>query len=152
MRDYVLRIAGAVLISAVMSLIVPNGKMGKLIQGMGQLFVVLILVSPVVSFLSGGSFSFRYDDLTNDDSFIQASTELAQERDAETIETFLRETFDIQTEVIVCRIADGSYRLEKIVVEIIDFGINKKEEHIDITTQVQSRLQQEYGCDVEVFS
>ena len=58
MQAYILSVAGAVLLSAVVSLILPEGKLSPLIRGMTKLITLVLLVSPLISLLRGGSVLF----------------------------------------------------------------------------------------------
>lgn len=150
MKSYVLSIVGAVLLSAVMSMIIPNGKIGKHIQGVGKLLVVLFLISPIITFIHDRTFSFQEGDLKYDQSYLETSAVLASEREAERIKIRIEEEYSIEIQVAVTRSADGSYRLEKILVKVVDFGINDLKNHIDIMTQMQNELRLEYACEIEV--
>ena len=67
MKAYILAIAGAVLLSAVVAVIAPSGKMGKFVRGITKLFILLVMLSPLVSFLlKGATFDFGTDALAED--------------------------------------------------------------------------------------
>ena len=48
MKAYILSIAGAVLLSAVITIISPSGKMGKFIKGTSKLLILVIMLAPVI--------------------------------------------------------------------------------------------------------
>jgi len=150
MKAYILSIVGAVLLSAVVSMIVPDGKMGKLIRGVGKLIVVLFLIVPVINVFTGETPILPYADLNLDESYLETSAALAGERDEARISGYLFETYSVSADVTVLRLNDGSYRLKKILITITDFGIIEEGEHIDIMTQIKSALRSKYDCEVEV--
>ena len=149
MRAYVLSIAGAVLISAVLSIIAPGGKMGKFVKGMTKLFILVVLVTPFVTFFRGKGFLFVSGTLKEDSAYLERSAQLMAEADAREIEAVLKEKFEIGASAEVTRSASDFAR-QKIVVKIFDFGIFGQDEHIDIVAKVQAYLKEWYGCETEV--
>ena len=148
MRAYVLSIAGAVLVSAVLSIIAPSGRMGKFVKGMTKLFILVVLITPFVTFFRGDSFIFASGDVGTDEGYLERSALLMSEAEAREIEAKLKEEYGIGANVHVTRGTDF-VRL-KIVVNIYDFGIFGQDEHIDIVAKVQAYLKDLYGCDAEV--
>ena len=53
MKEYVLTLIGAVLVCSLVSMIAPEGKLGKYVTFAGALCILCIAVSPVYSFVSG---------------------------------------------------------------------------------------------------
>lgn len=150
MKEYVLNIVGAVLIASVTTIVLPNGKIGLLIQRMSKLLIVLFLIAPIVSFCMKGEFLFLTTQITYDREILDSATALAEQSDERYIETVLYETFQVRTEVKVVMSKDGTYTIEKIVVKIDDFGINDSNVHIDIVTKIQEMLCENYDCVIEV--
>ncbi len=54
MSGYLLSIVGIVLLSAVLSAVLPGGKTGKLIRGMAKLACLVVILAPVLKFFAGG--------------------------------------------------------------------------------------------------
>ena len=55
MNAYVLSVIGTVLISAVLTAIIPEGKTSKVIKGIARLACVLVIVTPIVQFFVKGA-------------------------------------------------------------------------------------------------
>ena len=78
----------------------------------------------------------------------EAAAEKAEAAEA-AIEAALEEEYGIGTDVEVSRSFDD-FSYEKIKVVVLDFGINADESHIDILSNVKTRLSGRFGCPVEV--
>lgn len=148
MRGYILCIAGVVLLSAVLSVIAPSGKMGKFIKGMTKLAVVAVLVAPFLSFARGEGFTFESKQLFEDDSYLRSCMELLEEDDERAVKRLLQEKFGIEAEVNAERAEDLS--LKKISVKVTDSGIYGQDKHIDMIADVEKLLCETYGCEAEV--
>ena len=53
MREYVLTLIGAALVTSLASMIAPEGKLGKYIAFAGGLCILCVSISPIYSFISG---------------------------------------------------------------------------------------------------
>lgn len=153
MKAYVLSIAGVVLLSAVLSIVVPSGKMGKFIKGGMKLAVLLVLVSPFVTFFIKGEFPIFSDDtdkIVVDAGYLSASRSLMARSDERQIDALLREEFGVEGQTTVFYSEEDVAARKKITVKIRDFGIYGEDEHINIMSKIEERLQKVYACEVEV--
>ena len=50
MNDWILSLAIVILIIAIISLILPEGKMGKTVKGFFSLIIILIMIKPILNF------------------------------------------------------------------------------------------------------
>ncbi|MDE6059394.1 MAG: stage III sporulation protein AF [Clostridia bacterium] len=150
MKEYVLAIAGVVLLSAVVSIIAPSGKMGKFIKGAMRLAILVVLISPFAKWIGGGELSFSTAKIGEDGAYLSFCAERLSEEDEKEIESFLKDEFDVGAEVQVKRKTDAKFSYQKISVKIFDFGIIGQDEHIDTMSRIQETLQAKYGCLTEV--
>ena len=153
MRAYVLSIAGIVLVIAAISIISPSGKMGKFIKGTGRLFILVIMVSPFVSFFGEkrGENFFQMDEIATDSGYLTRCAALLCEEDEREIAAYLNEEFSVTAQVKVQRGESNGFPREKIEVKITDFGINGQGGHIDKAEDVRAALVKRYGCEAVVF-
>ena len=93
MQAYILSVAGAVLLSAVVSLILPEGKLSPLIRGMTKLITLVLLVSPLISLLRGEVFFLDGDTVAADEGFLLSCTQRVEENDEQAIAAWLEEEF-----------------------------------------------------------
>lgn len=152
MQAYLLSVAGAVLLSAVVSILVPEGRLGPVIRGVTKLVTLLLLVSPVISLLRGASFSMEETAFEEDADFLSYCTERVEEHDETSVEAWLLEEYGISAVADVDLAADGSYSAKHVTVTVSDFGIYEGEAHIDISLQIESALSERFGCEAEVLS
>ena len=152
MKGYILAIAGVVLLSAVVAVISPSGKMGKFVKGMVKLIGLVILITPFVSFFRGDGFSFEsQEQIQIDESYLESSAELMSDADEREIAGYLSKKFGILAEINCIRNTDSRFSVKSLQVKILDFGINAEDEHINIISQIRSELNERYGCDTEIL-
>lgn len=149
MKGYVLSIAGAVLFSAVFSILSPEGRMGKFVRGMTKLFLIVVLVSPFVNFFGGGEFGFKTQALSTDTEYLKSCADIMERDDAVAIAGLLKEHFGVEADVETER-DERDLSLKKILVKITDGGIIGQDGHIDIVTDIQAFLRERFGCEAEV--
>ena len=152
MQAYLLSVAGAVLLSAVVSILVPEGRLGPVIRGVTKLVTLLLLVSPVISLLRGASFSVEETALGEDADFLSYCAERVEKRDEHSVEARLLEEYGISAVADLDLAADGSYSAKYVTVTVSDFGIYEGEAHIDISLQIEAALSERFGCEAEVLS
>lgn len=151
MKTYILSIAGVILLSAVVAMIAPNGKMGAFVRGMMKLLILAVVVTPLISVMKKGDFDFSSSELATDGAFLEQCAELVSTGDEAEINAFIEETYAVTALSAAVRSADGRYALEKITVKITDFGIFGQDEHIDIIREIKEGLEERYGCTAEVY-
>ncbi len=152
MQAYILSVAGAVLLSAVVSILVPDGKLGPLIRGMTKLLTLILLVSPVISLFRGTGFSFDETVYEEDASFLAAAAKRAEEREENAVESWLQTQYGIEGKADVDFNEDGSYSAKSVTVCIADFGIYEDAAHIDISLHIEEALEEQYGCEAEIIA
>ena len=152
MRAYVMSIAGIVLVIAAISIISPNGKMGKFIKGAGRLMILVVMVAPFATFFTEkGEAHFASEEIGIDESYLARCAQILVEEDEREISAYLSEHFSITAEVKVYRSERSGFPREKIEAKIIDFGINGQGGHIDRAEDVRKALEERYGCEAVVI-
>ena len=151
MKAYLLTLTGAILLSAVLSILVSDGKMGKFIKGMTRLFVFSVVILPIASLFGEKKISFPVSEVGTDSGYLAKCALLLSERDETEIKEYLKEEYSLDAEAEVARAAEGNFLRKKIVVIIEDFGIIGQEGHIDMMTCIQADLEEKYGCQTEVI-
>lgn len=149
MKEYILAVAGAVLLSAALAIVAPSGKMGKFVKGMTKLVLLVVLLTPFFGIAEGKPIVFDSAPIGEDEAFLTACDKMA-ERDAEEgIEAMLFRTYNIGCEATAKR--GKERRFEKISVKITDFGIYGQDRHIDMIADVKKLLEEAFGCEAEVL-
>lgn len=114
MNGYLLGVIGTVLLCAILTAIIPDGKTAKTVKGMTKLACLLVIIAPIPSYLKASGF-FKGGDLDKDSlinfpqTVIQTDSEFikyySQMRIWQTEDALEREIFDKygeRTEVTLC--------------------------------------------------
>lgn len=151
MKAYILSIAGAVLLGAVLSIVVPNGKTGTFLKGMAKLLILSVMIAPLTALLKDPSFiSADSPSITIDGEYLENASDMMEEADERTISSAILLSYGISAQVNVSRSDESPFSYEKIAVKITDFGINEEDEHIHIIEKIKAALEARYGCEAEV--
>ncbi len=151
MKEYILSVAGIVLIASALTLIAPAGKTGNFIKGTVRLLILLVMLSPVLKF-AGGEELFRGEELPAEDaSYYAACARLMERRDEEEAKRFLEEEFSLSAEVDARREDMPDFALEKLTVRCDLSCIKGEEERIYILTRLKSALSERYGQAAELL-
>lgn len=155
MEGYILAVCGAVILSALVTILLPEGKTGKFINGMLRVFCVAVMLVPLYgmfekfgapSLPEGGS-----EEVALDESFMErvfSEQALAQ---AEALENSLSEDPGISVSAeILWECVEYAYTVREVRIEIENFGIYGEDEHIFVIEQVRSRISELFG-DPEVI-
>ena len=101
MSEYLLSLIGVVLLSAILTAILPNGKTAGLIKSVTRMVCVLAIISPILTFFQSGSLSVggtKNSNLNFPQSVIEKETAFihyySEMRIAETEKALKRELFD----------------------------------------------------------
>lgn len=155
LKAYLLSLAGAILLSSLVSILVSDGKMGKFIKGMARLFLFSVLISPLFSLFGGrnplGFSAAESADVAVSGDYLLVCAEMLEREDEAEIEAFLLKEYALEAKADMTREADGLFLRKKIRVEITNGGISEREPHIDMTEELRSVLEQKYGCEAEVI-
>ena len=150
MKAYILSIAGIVLISAVVTMIAPSGKMGKFVRGTTKLMILLVMLAPIISWLEGKTeLSLSSSSIDTDEAYLERCVSLMEEGDAREIAAYLLSEYGVTAEIYTERNGD-TFRLQKITVNVTDFGIIGQDGHINIMTRIGEDLEARYGCEVAI--
>lgn len=164
MNGYLLSIVGTVLLSSVLTAIIPSGRTSAVIKGVAKLACVLIIVSPVLKFFQSGSFpdfstgisatDFTQTVIWTDESFIEYYSELRISQAQETLEKELLDVYQVETEVSFVWEKEKEqvgkyYERENIRITCIcvKFLGNYSEEK---KTEIAQKIREEYGSEVKI--
>lgn len=143
MNAWLNSVVGAVIISAIVSFIMPNGKSSKHIQGIFNLLLILIIVKPIFSVdLSSLNFNdifnkneiiLQYDFI---DYFNENLNEIYTEGCKEIIKNEGIENFSIDIDYETD--SDGKYQIKTIKIFLKNQVITEDELHIDIIERIKN--------------
>ncbi len=108
MNEYLLSIIGVVLLSALITAIVPEGKTAPVIKAVSRLVCVLAILSPVLRFFQEKTALENAEDLPTffsqsvideQDAFIKYYSEMRAQATERALEKELNDKFDVQAKV-----------------------------------------------------
>ena len=109
MNEYLLSIVGVILLAAILTGILPNGKTAGLIKSVMHMVCILTIISPIVSFFFAGVTSdsnakkstsfFSQFVIETDVSFIHYNSELRISEAERALETEISEQFSMDVSV-----------------------------------------------------
>ncbi len=142
MKAYILSVCGAVLISALVTLLMPEGRSGKFIGGILRLFCLLAILAPLLAFVRSD-----LPDLSSsaqsapDGAFIEYFYGRYAKEQGKMLEKTLEEEFSLSLNVQIGWEIDGySYHLSEVAVEVENFGMYGEGEHILVISELESRV------------
>ncbi len=151
MKSYILAIAGVILLSAVVTMIAPSGKMGKFLKGATKLVILVVMISPVISLVKSGKPDFSAPSAVGlDTGYLKACSARLERADEEEIAAYLAEEFSVGCEVQVSRSDSAPFPREKITVILDGEGINGEDGHKHIVTCIKEAVEARYGVQTEV--
>lgn len=72
MSSYVLSILGVVLLGIIIDVIIPSGNINKYIKSIFSIFIIAVIISPVVKFISNkNDFKLDYDNYQIDQELVE---------------------------------------------------------------------------------
>lgn len=151
MKSYILTLTGAILLSALVSALVPEGKMGKFLKGMTNLFVFSVVVVPLLSLFGKEEIPLGAGSVSLDGEYLKRCERTLSERDETEICALLQEEHGLCAKVSVQREEYGNFARKKILVQLEDLGITGEKEHIDMAESIRASLEEKYGCQTEVI-
>ena len=108
MNGYLLSVIGTILLSAILTAIVPEGKTSATIKGIAKLACLLVIISPILKYLQTGDTEssdenseifFSETVIRTDEDFIKYYSEMRIRFTEEDIETELAEEFSVACDV-----------------------------------------------------
>ncbi len=150
MKSYILAIAGAVILSAALTAILPSGKTGKFIRGMCRLVVFSVVAAPLVSLFSEHAVKLGAAEVGYDENYLLKCAELLSKEDERRIEALLAEEFSLTAEAEAERGTEENFPLRKITLKVSPNGIFGQEEHINMAERIGSALSEAFGYAPEL--
>lgn len=140
---WILSITGVIILSVVVDLVMPSGTTSKFIKNIFAFVIIIVILSPIVSFLSN-------KDLTLDDFFKQSSSVVVQENFISSvnrqflnqmqsdIEKTLKANGIKQVQVgISADIFKTNLEIEQVSVDLSQVVIDENFSHINIKTSIK---------------
>lgn len=151
MKAYILSIAGMILLSAVVAIVCPSGKMGKFVKGTVRLFILVVMLAPLIGWVQSGKLELNAASAIGTDTrYLEHCAELLEERDEEEISAYLLAEFNVIGRADVTRSAEAGFPRERIRIFLAEDGIIGEDERIHKLTCIRESVETRYGCRAEV--
>ena len=133
MSGYVLSILGIVLLGVIIDVIVPSGNINKYIKSIFSIFVVAVIISPVVNFLSNkNGIKLDYDNFEMDKQLIEYIFEKRAENEENKIETYLKDNgFDGIDINLIFSINNNELAYISCTINLKNLVISADKQHIN---------------------
>ena len=161
MSGYVLSVIGAVLLCAVLTAILPDGKMSVIIKSITRLVCVIAIISPILVFLRRGEYGndtenslnyFGESVIVDGDGFIQYYRERRIQETQTVLKRDIKEKYQVDAQItlswrIVTEEYANYYPLDKIqITKIHVHGIEQQTE--EVKKQMWEYLVENYCSEV----
>ena len=108
MNGYLLSVIGTILLSALLTAILPNGKTSAVIKAMTKLACLLVIISPVFSYIQAetgtsnrnSSKNLSQSVIQTDEAFITYYSEMRIQNAQAQLESEIKEKFDFDCKVV----------------------------------------------------
>lgn len=155
MQTYILGVCGAVIISALVTILMPEGKTGKFIGGILKLFCVAVMLLPVPSLLReiGVIGSAPAAEVPLDEAFIEEVFSRRAAQQEEDLEALIAEEIGVTVSASIGWASEEyAYTVDRVDVKIEDFGIYGADRHIFVIEQVGERVEELFSAEVTVYA
>lgn len=133
MSGYVLSILGIVLLGIIIDVIIPSGNINKYIKSIFSIFIIAVIISPVVKFLSNKSgFKLDYTNYEIDIELVEYIYKKRTENEETKIEEYLsNEGFNHVDIVINFSINNNEIEYNSCKVNLENLVISADKQHIN---------------------
>lgn len=145
MKTWILSIGAIIILTSILTLILPEGKLGKNIKGIFSLIVVLIIVQPLIE-LKNGEIDFNEiyteKEILLQEDYIFYVNEQKITNYQNQCQFFLLDLGIKDAKTSIDYIVDefGQVEIVLVNVDLENSVINSKDEHIDITKEISSGI------------
>lgn len=162
MNEYLLCVIGTVIVSAILTAILPEGKTLGLVKTITRLACILAIVSPVLRFLRVGELTFggmenskeifSQSVIEGEEAFIEYYSEMRIRETERALESELSEKYGLDTEVtLLCEKqterVDGKYISNRIKIKEIRVKL-KKSSNEEVLKKMWEYLTKNYCSEV----
>lgn len=154
MNDWIIKVICVVLLTSILSLIVPENSIGKNIKGIFSLITVLVVITPLINSFQNG-FNFQNNAYTNsivlqEDFLINISEKRIELLKDECISIFKKNNLDVENCVISYEISNEyEVTVKKVHIYLNNLVINSNLEHKNIIEKCKNEIKNYIGINIE---
>lgn len=98
MKSYILSVVGMILLSVVVGLVLPEGRMAVYVKSMVALFLFFVVVSPILQVVSGSK-KLEFETAKIDANFVATVNDSVVKNTKEKVEKQLLDNFEVSADV-----------------------------------------------------
>ncbi len=162
MNEYLLSVIGTVLLSAVLTAIMPEGKTASVIKGIARLACLLAIIAPILNFFQKGELEFAGENFSDkffsesviqtDEAFIKYYSEIRIEETENALEKEIHDKYAISTSVSitwenVLKEFDNKYTDKEIKITAIHVKLKSQAEE-EVKSDMWEYLTKNYCSEV----
>ncbi len=153
MLDWILSCGATVILTSIIMIILPSGKLSAIIKSIFSLVVLLVVISPITK-ISKGDFSidnvFTGGEIYVQEEFLhfiaESKIKIYEENCNKILGNFGIENAQLDFEFLITE--NYSVEVQKLKVDLKKSVINSDKEHIDIIKDVKEALAEYLNVDV----
>lgn len=129
MKEYLIAVIGTVLLCAVLTAIVPNGKTAGVIKGTAKLACLLAIVAPIPTFLNGEKTwgkNLNKNVLQTDDAFIEYYSSMRITQAENVLQQELYDKFSVEATVSLQAKTDSTVLEIEAITVVLTNEIDKE--------------------------
>ena len=163
MNGYVLTVMGTVLLSAILTILVPEGKTAGIIKGVTKLACLIVIVSPIPQFLKNerffdvirgesvenGDVFFEENGITADKSFIEYYCELRIRETQGALQQEILHKFNLGVTVKIAWEFDDSVDVNGIKITKITIK-TEEDASQDMKNKIGEYVRKTYCSEVQI--
>ena len=162
MSEYLLSLIGIILLSAILTAILPEGKTSGLIKSVVRMVCVLAIIAPILNFFQSGALSvgvgenslaiFSQSGIETDATFINYYSEMRIKETENALNQEIFDRFSVETEVtlqweLIAEEIGGNMAADVIKITKICVKIVKQEDE-EVLRKMWEHLTQNYCSEV----
>lgn len=138
---WILGIVGVVVLSIIVDLVMPNGSTSKFIKNIFAFVIVIVILSPIVSFLSKKDIKlediFENNNITIQEEFLSSVNQKILNKLQEELENDIEEFGISGVQVgLKANIFEEKLNIEQVSIDLKKCVIDENISHIDIKTSI----------------
>ena len=146
LSTYVLSVAGVVLLSVLIELVLPEGQMNKYTKSILSLVVIFVIASPLPKLFKNGINFSSLGEVTLDENVLNVIQNQSFSQIKKNLEIGLEEQGFKNVELTIFGESEGkSLKISSIFVDLSNLVLLKKDEHIITNEAVEDFLLKQTG-------
>lgn len=156
MKEWILKICVVAFIATLLTMILPQGKMGKYIKGVFSVIVMLVVLQPLIG-IDLENVAFDFNGLKAEPAYQQNYLDFINEKRIEYLEkrcNAIIDSLDVRGGSVVLNYSEDENRqiaITKVSINLEDAVIISDDKHIDIIEEIKSALSEYLSVNKEIM-